>query len=118
MIVTGAGSADEAETFGCEANPTGDPIGGNFRIEGGLEYYFPIIRDRLRGLMFLDVGSVAQNSLGVGTALSDLRISTGVGVQFAHFGRIPMAIYVGFPLQKERGDERETFTFTIGFYWP
>ncbi len=29
MLVTPmVASAEEAETFGCEANPTGDPIGG------------------------------------------------------------------------------------------
>ena len=96
----------------------GDPIGGKFKMEGGLEYHVPIIKRKLRGLVFLDAGSVARNSLGIGRAFSDLRISTGIGLELIQFGHIPMGMYLGFPLKKVSGDETETFSFTLGFYWP
>lgn len=96
----------------------GDPIGGRFRITGGVEYLFPIIKDRLRGIVFVDAGSVADQSLGVGDALGDLRVSTGVGAQLTHFGQIPIAVYLAVPLKKESGDDTQAVSFTIGFHWP
>ena len=98
----------------------GEQIGGMLKIEGGAEYYFPIVKDRARGIIFLDVGSVAENSLGIGSAIGDLRISTGVGVQLVvpALGNAPIALFLGFPLKKESDDETETFTFSIGLSLP
>ncbi|MFW6107910.1 MAG: POTRA domain-containing protein [bacterium] len=96
----------------------GDPIGGRFRITGGVEYLFPIIKDRLRGVVFVDAGSVADQSLGIGDALGDLRVSTGIGAQLTHFGQIPIAVYLAVPLKKESGDDTQAVSFTIGFHWP
>jgi len=98
----------------------GDPVGGLFKIEGGAEYYFPIVKKRARGVIFLDAGSVAENSFGIGTAVGDLRVSTGIGVQFVvpALGNAPIALYLGVPLKKEDDDEAEVFTFSIGILLP
>jgi len=95
----------------------GDPIGGELRVEGSVEYHIPIIKDRLRGVVFLDAGSVADRSLGFGDIVSDLRVSAGAGVEFVlpYLGRIPLALYVGVPLKKESGDDTEAITFSFGF---
>lgn len=97
---------------------SGDPIGGRFLVQGGVEYMFPIIKDRLQGVAFVDVGSVAKKSTGVGDAVSDLRVSTGIGARFAHMGQVPIAVYLGFPVRRVSGDKREVFSFSIGLHWP
>ena len=99
---------------------TGDQIGGKFLMEGGAEYLFPIVKDRVRGLVFLDAGSVAADSLGVGTAVSDLRVSAGVGLHIVlpQLGNQPIALYLGVPLKKESGDDTEAFAFSLGFMLP
>ncbi len=96
----------------------GEQIGGLFKIEGGTEYYFPISKDKARGVIFLDVGSVSENSLGIGSAISDLRVSTGIGVQIVvpALGNAPIAVFLGVPLKKENDDETEAFTFSLGLY--
>jgi outer membrane protein assembly complex protein YaeT len=96
--------------------PTGDAVGGECKIEGGVEYHFPIVKDRWRGLVFLDAGSVGENPLGFGGALSDLRASVGIGTEFVlpQLGNVPFALYLALPLRKERGDDTETFSFSFG----
>jgi len=98
----------------------GDPVGGKFLMEGGIEYHFPIVKDRLRGLVFLDIGSVGEGAFGLGDALSKLRVSTGFGLHFKlpQLGGVPIAIYVGLPLKKESGDETETLSFSLGVVLP
>jgi outer membrane protein assembly complex protein YaeT len=99
---------------------SGDPVGGQFLMAGGVEYHFPVVKDRLRGLVFLDAGSVAENSFGIGSALSELRVSTGIGLHFKlpQLGGVPIAIYIGLPLKKESGDETETLSFSLGVVLP
>ena len=98
----------------------GDPIGGQFLMEGGAEYLFPIIRDTLRGVVFLDAGSVADNSFGIGNAIGDVRVSTGIGIHLyvPQLGRVPIVMYLGVPLKKGSGDETEAFSFSIGVMFP
>jgi len=98
----------------------GDPIGGQFKMEGGVEYYFPILKDSVRGVLFLDAGSVAKSSFGAGSAFSDLRIATGIGthIRLPALGNAPIAAYLGVPLKKESGDDTEAFTFSIGLLLP
>ncbi len=94
----------------------GDPIGGRLRLEGGVEYHIPVLKDQARGVVFLDAGSVAENTFDVGRLIADLRVSAGVGAQFRlpFLGRAPVAVYVGFPIKKVSGDETEAFSFSIG----
>ncbi len=94
----------------------GDPIGGRLKLEGGVEYHIPILKDQARGIVFLDAGSVAENTFDVGRLISDLRLSAGVGAQFRlpFLGRTPVAVYVGFPIKKVSGDETEAFSFSVG----
>lgn len=98
----------------------GDAVGGRFKMQGGIEYLFPIVKDRVRGVLFLDAGSVAKSTLGVGSALSDLRASTGVGVQFVipQLGKVPISMYLGLPIRKQGGDDTEAFAFSIGVFLP
>ena len=116
----GLGSVRGFATHGISPRSGGDAIGGRFKLEGGAEYHFPVIKDRVRGVAFLDAGSVAEQTLGFARALADLRISAGVGAHIVipQLGKIPVAVYVGFPLKKESGDDKEAFSFSVGILLP
>ncbi len=116
----GLGSVRGFAAHGISPTYNGDPIGGEFKIEGGVEYLFPFIKDTARGVVFLDAGSVADDSFDIGDALSDMRASTGVGLELVlpAAGGVPLAMYLGVPLKKESGDETEAFTFSLGIFLP
>jgi len=116
----GLGSVRGFATHGISPRSSGDAIGGNFKFEGGAEYHFPIVKDRVRGVAFLDAGSVAEDTFGFARALSDIRISAGVGAHIVipQLGKIPVAVYLGFPLKKESGDDKEAFSFSVGIVLP
>ena len=90
------------------------PVGGQTRIVGSAEFLFPIPgtgNDRsFRSFVFMDAGSVWQESK---VSLSDLRFSTGVGLNWASpIG--PMKLSVGFPLRTKPEDRIQRFQFQIG----
>jgi outer membrane protein assembly complex protein YaeT len=90
-----------------------DVIGGNKFISSTFEYRFPI-SDLLglQGVLFFDTG----NAFGEGANLFDVtkwRYGTGVGVQwFSPFG--PLAVVMGFPLDKISIEDSPVFEFSVG----
>ena len=72
------------------------------------------IKDKERSLRlstFLDAGILW--GLGQGFAVSDIRYSTGFGLNWmSPIG--PLKFSLGFPLRKQSGDEAQRFQFTIG----
>jgi outer membrane protein insertion porin family len=90
-----------------------DVIGGNKFISASFEYRFPI-SDLLglQGLVFFDTG----NAFAEGENLFDVtdwRYGTGVGVQwFSPFG--PLAVVMGFPLDKLSFEDSPVFEFSVG----
>ena len=90
-----------------------DVIGGNSFISTSFEYRFPI-SDLLglQGLVFFDTG----NAFAEGDNLFDVtdwRYGTGVGVQwFSPFG--PLAVVMGFPLDKLSIEDSPVFEFSVG----
>lgn len=82
-------------------------IGGEFRVLLGTEYSFPLVGDNVRGLFFLDTGTV-----GPGT----WRASIGAGVRFTieMFGPVPLELDLAFPVASDPDDEEQLFSFMIG----
>ncbi len=82
-------------------------IGGDFLLLLGGEYSFPLIGDNVRGLFFLDTGTV-----GSGT----LRASIGAGVRFTIqlFGPVPLELDLSIPVLSGPDDEEQVFSFLIG----
>ncbi len=84
MVLAGAGIADEAETFGCEANPTGDPIGGGegySQIYDGGDYVASTAEELTEALAAAQPGEVIYVPHGVEIDLTDsptLTIPEGV----------------------------------------
>ncbi len=90
-----------------------DVVGGNKFISTSFEFRFPISELLgLQGLVFFDTG----NSFAEGDNLFDVtdwRYGTGVGVQwFSPFG--PLAVVMGFPLDKLSIEDSPVFEFSVG----
>ena len=89
----------------------GRAVGGDFLAIFTAEYSLPIVENSLRGVAFLDLGTVEED-IEVGT----LRASVGFGLRLylGRFGPAPMQFNFGFPLAKDGEDETQVFTFSIG----
>ncbi|MCB1857099.1 MAG: outer membrane protein assembly factor BamA [Gammaproteobacteria bacterium] len=93
-----------------------DPIGGNFRLVGGAEVFFPapfkLMEKTVRLGLFVDGGNVYDTTDG-GIDLGDLRYSTGIsGFWLSPFGAFGVSL--GFPLNAKSDDDVEYFQFTFG----
>ncbi len=93
----------------------GDPIGGNLRLLGSIEFLFPLPYleiDSIRTSVFIDGGNV-YNTNEESVDLASLRYSTGVSVQWlSPLG--PFVFSLATPLRKESDDETQVFQFNIG----
>jgi outer membrane protein insertion porin family len=91
----------------------GDPIGGTRRLNGSIEALVPLPgADRtLRALAFIDAGQVWGREQGV--RLSDLRLSSGLGIAWlSPIG--PLKLSYAYPLNDKPGDRLQRFQFQIG----
>jgi outer membrane protein insertion porin family len=88
----------------------GDVIGGDTAAVFNAELLFPIAEQYgLRGVAFFDMGNAFSN----GFSFSDLRRSVGVGGRWmSPFG--PLRVELGFPLNKQPGDETSVIGFSVG----
>ncbi|MFW6154704.1 MAG: outer membrane protein assembly factor BamA [Planctomycetota bacterium] len=89
-----------------------DPIGGEFMAYAGAEYTFPLAGEVLRGVLFLDSGTVEES-----VEADTWRVSTGFGFRLLipYMGNVPVMLDFGFPLVKDDADDRQTVNFTIGW---
>jgi outer membrane protein assembly factor BamA len=73
----------------------------------GAEYSFPLYAESLRGLIFLDTGTVDGDRW---------RASIGAGVRMTIqlLGPLPLELSLGFPFSKDGEDEEQIFNFIIG----
>jgi len=89
----------------------GDPVGGDFLALATAEYSLPLIENTLRGVVFIDVGTVEE-----GIEFGTIRASAGFGIRLSlgALGPVPMRFNFGFPLSKGDDDDTQVFTFAIG----
>lgn len=92
-----------------------DFIGGNRRLLGTAEYFFPFPgtgRDKsFRLSAFLDAGQVWGEDEKF--SFADLRYSAGIGFSWSSpIG--PLKLSLGTPLKKEEGDKTQKFQFQLG----
>ena len=93
----------------------GNAIGGSTKVVGSAEFLFPMpgaTREQsLRLAAFLDAGQVYAD--GQKVELSELRYSTGLALAWlSPFG--PLRLSIGYPINREPGDEVQTLQFTFG----
>jgi len=91
---------------------TDEAIGGSFMFFAGTEYIFPLVADQLKGVVFLDSGTV-EKDFGIST----YRVSAGFGVRWVipFMGPVPMSFDFGFPIAKDEQDDTQVFSFSVGW---
>ncbi len=89
-----------------------DPVGGDFMVFAGAEYSFPVFGRDVRGVVFLDSGTVESDF-----TLTTYRASVGVGVRWVVplFGPMPMSFDFAIPLAKDPQDDLQVFSFSLGW---
>jgi outer membrane protein assembly factor BamA len=88
--------------------------GGTFSFLNSVEYQVPVLAsDKLFAVAFVDSGTVEEK-----IKILDYRVSAGVGlrIQVPMFGPVPIALDFGFPIVKADQDQRQMFSFWLGFF--
>jgi outer membrane protein insertion porin family len=88
-----------------------DRVGGDFMLLTNAEYSFPVVGQTVRGVTFLDMGTV-EKDFGITT----WRASVGVGarIYIKYFGPIPLAFDFAAPIAKDSDDDTQVFNFSFG----
>ena len=88
------------------------PVGGDLSLFAGTEYSYPIYAEVLRGVFFLDSGTVERHY-----EITSWRTSVGFGLrlQLPFFGPVPMALDFGFPITKNSEDDTQLVSFSFGW---
>ncbi len=100
--------------------PTQHAAGGESYMSGSVEWLYPLYStvqpgtykaiESLRGVLFVDWGVLGDTASDID--LNDTRASVGFGVGLAY--PLPIQLNFGFPVRRFSGDERQTFSFSIG----
>lgn len=91
-----------------------NPTGGKAMWLLGAEYLFPIEENQLRGVFFVDSGSVGEDWSSTDTWEPRLAVGAGVRLVIPFLGERPVAIDFGIPLLKQNGDETQLISFSFG----
>jgi outer membrane protein insertion porin family len=88
-----------------------DRIGGEFELMCGAEYTFPLYEKIIRGVVFLDMGTVERE-----LEITTWRAAVGAGIRLTlpFFGTIPMEFDLAYPVLKDDADDERYFSFYIG----
>lgn len=98
---------------GVSPTDMGIEVGGEFMMLTGLEYQFPLTADdNLGWVFFVDAGTVERK-----VEILDYRVSLGFGlrVKIPQMGPAPLAFDFGFPVAKNANDDKQVFSFFLGF---
>ena len=92
-----------------------DPFGGNVKLVGGAELFFPVpfldeeLRSAFRMGVFLDAGNVFEDQLKLG----ELRYAVGLTAQWlSPFG--PLEVSIAQPINPRAKDDEQMFQFSFG----
>ncbi|GMU33990.1 MAG: hypothetical protein AMXMBFR20_18620 [Planctomycetia bacterium] len=88
-----------------------DRVGGDFMLATTTEYTFPIAGETLRGVTFLDMGTVEKD---FGIQSWRAAVGAGVRVYIKYFGPIPLAFDLAFPISSDSDDDEQIFSFSFG----
>ena len=96
---------------GPHSGPLDDPIGGDFSWVSTAEVNFPIWEKMLRGVTFLDIGTVESNP-----TITNIRSDVGAGLRITIpiFSQLPLAVDFAYPVTKAQGDKTQLISFSLG----
>ncbi|MBL9163178.1 MAG: BamA/TamA family outer membrane protein [Planctomycetaceae bacterium] len=98
---------------GASPMQNGVEVGGRFQWLNSLQYLFPVSADdMLHGVAFCDFGTVEP-----GTKIQNFRVAPGIGARITvpAMGPAPIALDFAFPVSYAATDDREVFSFSMGF---
>lgn len=110
----GSGSIRGFKFRGVGPMEAGDPIGGEVMALASVEHSFPLFKDFLRGVVFVDAGTVAREFNNSEFGKWRAAAGFGVRVKIPFLGQKPIAVDLGFPLRSEDDDEEEIVSFSLG----
>lgn len=90
-----------------------EPIGGDFQFLGTVDFSFPLYKGFLRGVTFMDFGTVEAD-------IDDwsprrIRYAPGFGFRFnVAIFPAPVALDFAFPIRSRRIDDEQVFSFFVG----
>jgi len=90
-------------------------VGGEFRMLGSVEYFFPLTADdMLKGVVFCDFGTVEEHIALHG---DQYRVAPGFGlrIQVPALGPAPIALDLAVPVAHADTDNIQNFSFFFGF---
>jgi outer membrane protein insertion porin family len=93
-------------------------IGGDFQLFTTAQYMFPITADdMLRGVVFCDAGTIEPK---INDWVEKVRVAPGFGLRITipMMGPAPIALDFAFPIQSQPGDQKQVFSFFVGFGGP
>jgi outer membrane protein insertion porin family len=69
--------------------------------------------DNIYAVVFCDGGTVEED-----VAIRDFRVSAGAGLRLIvpMFGPVPIALDFAYPINKKDTDDKEIFSFYVGFF--
>ena len=93
------------------AGPLQTGIGGNFMDVATAEVNYPLYKNILRGVVFVDAGDVEPN-VHLGTTVVDAGI--GIRVVLPFFGKLPLGIDLAYPIHHNQNDHIQYISFALG----
>jgi outer membrane protein insertion porin family len=103
------------EFRGASPEENGVRVGGHQRLLGTLQYLFPFTADdMLKGVLFTDFGTVEQ---GYDIHSDNFRVVVGAGLRISmpFMSQAPFALDFGFPIHHADTDDKQVFSFYLGF---
>lgn len=99
------------------ASPTDNTVrvGGRLQLLGSVEYFFPLTADdMIKGVTFCDFGTV-ERELQIHS--ENFRVAPGFGfrINVPALGPAPLAFDFAFPVAYAATDQRQMFSFYVGF---
>ncbi|MEZ6186020.1 MAG: BamA/TamA family outer membrane protein [Planctomycetota bacterium] len=90
------------------------PLGGDFLALVNAEFSFPMFRDILRGVVFVDGGGVSEKIRAWRS--DDFRLAAGFGFRIkVPVFPAPVALDFAWPILEQDQDDRQVFSFSVGF---
>jgi len=102
------------EFRGVAPDINGFKVGGDFMWLNSLEYQIPIkANDQIYFVGFLDTGTVEPT-----VNIENYRVAVGLGMRITvpMMGPVPIALDFGYPIVQARTDNKQLFSFWVGFF--
>ncbi len=105
--VRGAGPVDPG---------TGRHIGGKYLGLASVEYSAPIVRDYVRGIVFVDGGALENRFAEIDARSVRASVGTGIRLRIPVLGagEVPLVFNLATPVRKLNTDDKEVFSFSMG----